>query len=254
MINRIFNESNIDTMQRMGDNFVDGIICSPPYNISTKRKDGYYNTGYSDIDNLTAEEYIETRKREFLEFERIVKNDGVILYNISYVNDNPILPFQLIEKIHSETNLTLADVIYWKKKNSMPFQSSRTNLSRIVEPVYVFVNKQNLKSFKTNKEISKINEKTNQKFYKHYTNYIEAKNNDSIKTKLKATYSSELVTKLINIYFTKGSLIYDPFSGIGTTAVGCKISDCNYIGSEIKEEFYLQSIDLIKKVDKIKDI
>ncbi len=34
------------------------IICSPPYNITTKRKDNYYNNGYSDIDNLSEEDYM----------------------------------------------------------------------------------------------------------------------------------------------------------------------------------------------------
>jgi DNA modification methylase len=99
----------------MTDEFVNRIITSPPYNISSKRKDMYYNTGYSDIDNQSPEEYLETRLNEFKEFERILKDDGVILYNISYIHENPTLPYQLINKVINETNLTLADVIYWKK-------------------------------------------------------------------------------------------------------------------------------------------
>lgn len=50
MINKIFNENNIETMLRMSNNSIDGIITSPPYNITSKRKDVYYNNGYSDID------------------------------------------------------------------------------------------------------------------------------------------------------------------------------------------------------------
>ena len=43
--------------------------------------------------------------------------------------------------------------------------------------------------------------KTNQKVFKHYHNYIEDNINDGFKCKLKASYSQELVDKLINIYF-----------------------------------------------------
>jgi DNA modification methylase len=164
-MNQIFNENNMVTMSRMESNSISGVITSPPYNISSKRKDMYYNTGYSDIDNLTTDEYLEVRTNEFKEFDRIIKNDGVILYNMSYIHENPSLPHLLINKVISETNLTLADVIYWKKGNSIPFQTSPTKLSRIVEPVYVFVHKDSLTNFKTNKKVSKINPKTGQKFY-----------------------------------------------------------------------------------------
>jgi len=246
-INKIYNEDNLITMKRMSNNFVDGIICSPPYNLTTKRTDCYYNNGYSDKDNLSEEEYLRIRTEEFKEFQRIIKPDGVICYNISYHNENPILPTLLISKIHNETNLTLADIIVWKKSHSIPFQTSPTKLSRLCELIYIIVNKDYLHTFKTNKEISKVNEKTGQNFYKNYTNIIEAKNNDGFKTKLKAVYSSELVEKLISIYFPEGSLIFDSFMGIGTTAKGCINKKCNYIGSELDKNFYEDSLKNIAK-------
>lgn len=246
MINKIFNEINIVTMKRMVDELIDGIITSPPYNISSKRRDNYYNSGYSEVDNLTSDEYLKVRVNEFKEFSRILKKRGVICYNISYMHENPILPNLLVSKVHEETDLTIADIIYWKKDNSMPFQSSSNKLSRIVEPVYIFVHKDSLSNFKANKEVSKKNERTGQLFYKHYDNFLEAKNNDKFKSNLKAVYSTELVKKLIHIYYPKNSLIYDPFLGSGTTALGCIEEGLNYIGSEMKEEFYKISQERIK--------
>ena len=245
MKNKIFNENNIDTMIRISDGSISGIITSPPYNITSKRKDVYYNNGYSNIDGLSEDEYLRVRVDEFVQFSRILENTGVICYNISYHNENPILPTLLISKIHKETDLTVADIITWKKSTSIPFQTSPTKLSRICELVYVIVKKEFLHEFKTNKEISKINEKSGQKFYKNYTNLIEAKNNDSIKCKLKASFSEDFVTKLLDIYFHEGSLIYDPFMGIGTTARACKKSSRNYIGSELDKEHFDISISLL---------
>ena len=246
MINQIFNEDNLSTMMRIPDNTISGIITSPPYNITTKRKDIYYNNGYSDNDNLTEEEYLEVRTNEFKEFSRIMNDKGVICYNISYHNENPILPTLLISKIHNETDLTIADIITWKKSNAIPFQTSPTKLSRLCELVYVIVKKEHLHDFITNKEISKINEKTNQKFYKNYVNIIEAKNNDGVKCKLKASYSEEFVEKLMNIYFPEESLIYDPFMGIATTARACKKNNRNFIGSELDKEHYEIGNELLK--------
>jgi len=238
MINQIYNESNLITMSNMSDNFIDGIITSPPYNYCSKRKDVYYNNGYSDIDNLSETEYINLRITEFKEFERILKHDGVICYNLSYNNGNAILPLILMAEVYKQTELTCVDMISWSKSSHIPFQTSERLLSRKVEQIYVIVKKDKLHTFKTNKEISKINEKTGQKFYKNYTNFVEAKNNDGIKCELKASYSTDLVSKLIDIYFPKNSLIFDPFLGISTTAVACKQNGLNYIGSEINEEFY----------------
>jgi DNA modification methylase len=246
MINQLFNENNIETMVKIPNSFVDGIITSPPYNITTKRKDVYYNNGYSDSDNLTQEEYLEVRTNEFKEFSRIIKDDGVICYNVSYHNENPVLPTLLVSKIHNETDLTVADIITWKKSTAIPFQTSPTKLSRVCELVYIFVKKNHLHDFKTNKQISKINEKTGQKFYKNYTNLIEAKNNDGIKCKLKASFSEDFVNKLIDIYFPIDSIIYDPFMGIGTTARSCKKNKRNYIGSELDKEHFDISLDLLK--------
>src|ERR1035437_9860548 len=155
LINKIYNEDNLQTMFNMPDNLLDGLITSPPYDTNTQRSDKYYNNGYSSIDGLTEEDYIKTRLVEFKEFERVVKDDGVILYNISYHNENPILPLLLITEVHKQTNLTLADMISFSKSTSMPFQTSPTKLSRKVEQVYVMVHKDNLHKFKTNKEVSK---------------------------------------------------------------------------------------------------
>ena len=245
-MNKIFNENNTDTMSRMLDKSISGIITSPPYNITTKRKDMYYDNGYSDNDNLSQDEYIEVRLKEFKEFSRIIEDKGVICYNISYHNENPILPTLLMTKIHQETDLTIADIITWKKSNSIPFQTSPTKLSRICELVYVIVKKEHLHDFTTNKQVSSINEKTGQKFYKNYTNIIEAKNNDGIKCKLKASFSEDFVSSLLDIYFPEGSTIYDPFMGIGTTARACYKSGRKYFGSELDKEHYDISLELLK--------
>ena len=252
--NIIYNENCLETFTKIEDKSTDGIVTSPPYNFNTERSDCYYKNGYSEIDGLSEKEYLEVRTNEFKQFSRIIKDDGVICYNISYSKENPILPILLVAKIHKELDLTIADIICWKKPHAIPFQTSSTKLSRVTELIYIFVKKDRLHTFKTNKEVSKINEKTGQKFYKNYVNYIEAKNNDGYKCLLKASYSQDLCGQLINIYFPKGSLIYDPFTGIGTTQLSCIENYCDFIGSEITTEHYNIAVERVGEKRKEKEI
>lgn len=252
-LNSLNNERNFETTQKMSDDFVNGIITSPPYNIGKnpnhRRLDQEdYNLYLGDVDNLTKEEYLDIRVNEFCEFDRVLKQEGVICYNMSYSKESPSLPFRLIDRLEDETNLILADVLYWKKQKSQPFQTSSNKLSRLVEPIFIIVHKDFLHTFQANKEVSKINERTGQKFYKNYYNIIEAKNNDGVKTKLKATFSTDLVEKIMNIYFPEGSIIYDPFMGIGTTAKACVLNNRKFVGSELVREFFEDSIKQLKEL------
>lgn len=62
---------------------------------------------------------------------------------------------------------------------------------------------------------------------------------------IKSVIFKELVSKLLNIYFPKNSIIYDPFMGIGTTARSCIEMNINYIGSELDNEHYQLSLSLL---------
>ena len=82
--NIIYNENCIITLTKLLDQSIDGIITSPPYNINTERSDEYYNNGYSELDGLSETDYLEVRTNEFKQFSRVIKDKGVICYNISY--------------------------------------------------------------------------------------------------------------------------------------------------------------------------
>ena len=79
------------------------------------------------------------------------------------------------------------------------------------------------------KKIVKINSK-GQKYYEVINNYLEAKNNDGICELNQATFSSDLIEKLIIMYGTEGDVIYDSFIGTGTTGVAAVRKKCYYIG------------------------
>jgi DNA modification methylase len=85
-------------------------------------------------------------------------------------------------------------------------------------------------TFHCNKPLSSLR-KTGQKSYANIFNYIEAANNDGCCDIHKATYSTELCYKLLDIY--GGGICYDPFMGTGTTAIACYKKKMRWIGSEL---------------------
>lgn len=96
-----------------------------------------------------------------------------------------------------------------EKSSALPNNTSKNKLTRICEFVYVFVRKSELKTFNTNKRVKSVSSR-GQSYYENVFNLIEARNNDGSNNLNKATFSSELVLKLLDIYYT-GGVVYDPF-------------------------------------------
>lgn len=247
MINKIFNEDCFKTIDRISKKSIDCVLTSPPYNTggrveywTNKKVNGkriYSQEKRYDkyLDTKTTEEYIDWSINLFNGYEKILKNNGCILYNISYGNENPNVLWLLLAGIINNTDFMIADCITWKKKTALPNTTSKNKLTRICEFVFVIVRKDEFMTFNSNKKVTTTTEK-GQDFYEVFYNIVEAKNNDGVNKLNKATFSTDLVRKLLNMYVTKNSVVYDSFMGTGTTALGCIEQNINFIGSELSKD------------------
>lgn len=238
-LNKIYNMDCFELLNKLDkNNMVDVILTSPPYNTSKKRgtwsKEQKFHYDIKTVDSMDDENYMDFNTKLFNDFDRVLKKDGCVLYNMSYSTDKPYLMYQVINEIIKNTNFVIADTIVWKKKFALPNNMSHNRITRICEFVFVFCREKELKTFKMNKEVLSIRP-NGIKQYTNYYNFIEAKNND-VSCKLnKATFSSDLVEKLLHMYAKEKAIVLDPFMGTGTTAIGCLKSNCNYIGSELSQ-------------------
>lgn len=240
---KIFNEDCLITMkEHLQEQSVDVVLTSPPYNNSRTSHSDYCmktaNCRYAEYDdNKTNEEYCDWIVSIFNGYNRILKKDGVILFNISYGSENPSVMFECIAKILEKTDFMLADMICWKKKSALPNNVSKNKLTRIREPVFVFCRKDEYDTFRSGKEVKSISNK-GQPFYTVLYNFIEADNNDSTSDLNKATFSTDFVLQLLHMYVgdDKTAVVYDNFMGTGTTAVACKSLGLNCYGSELSTE------------------
>lgn len=183
---------------------------------------------------MSNEDYSKWTCEIFNQFDRVLKKDGCVLWNMSYGCENTECMSLTVADIIRNTNFTLADIIVWKKQSATPNNVSQNKLTRIVEFVYVFCRKSEFMTFNSNKKIIKQRE-TGQNIYENVFNFIEAPNNDESTDLNKATFSSAFVNKLINIYVKENSVILDCFMGTGTTAIGCINNNLNFIGFELSK-------------------
>lgn len=254
----------------MDDNSLDMVITSPPYNTSisrsqdkkeedlekgkTKIRKHSYNRYDLDIDSKSETQYAEWIRNIFKGLETKLKPNGTIAWNVSYgvstdnsgdddINNSTWLSLMAIE---NETDFTLCDYVCWYKSNAIPL-SIGNKLSRICEPVFIFCRKSEVDTYHVNHDPQK--RRGGSPYINEYENLISTgTNNDQVTSLNSATYPSELVEKIINLYAPKKALIFDPFMGTGTTAVGCVETGNNYIGSELSPDQTKYAKDRIKKM------
>ncbi len=199
------DSTSIDAVDKLMDGQkADLVFTSPPYNANTKAGDGdifnkkkskkLYGEGYSD--NLGAEQYIQFTK-DVLEV-CFANTDGFIFWNVSY---NANSRNEYIKQIADRVDY-LVEQVCWRKSSTIPFKGC---LMRDWEPIYIFsTNKQglNLKSV--------------------VSNLWEISNTGAQQENHKACFPVALPEKAIGLINTNFGIVFEPFSGSGTTLIACE--------------------------------
>nr|DAR95665.1 MAG TPA: adenine-specific methyltransferase [Caudoviricetes sp.] len=212
MINKIFNESCLNTLARLSDDSVDLVITSPPYNMNLRIRNGEYCSRQITKEFSTKYEFHANVLRELL------RVSPMVFYNVQIVTGSKRAIFKLL----GDFSEYVKDIIIWDKVNAQPAMGEGV-LNRQSELIIVF-DKNNAISRKFN-----------------YCNFARGTLNDvwQIKRGKKvagshgATFPEELVEKILANFSREGDVVYDPFIGTGTTAVVAKRMGRRYIGSEL---------------------
>lgn len=237
---KIYNEDCLVTMSKLDAESIDVVITSPPYNNSRNFSEYNIKSGncrYSEYqDNKTNEEYCDWMVDIFNGYDRILKKNGVVLFNVSYGGENPNVMFDMLHSVTSKTKFMIADMICWKKSSAFPNDSTKNKLTRIWEPVFVMCREDEYKTFMCAKKVVSRS-RTGQPFYSNMFNFIQAPNNDGANDLNKATFSKSLVLQLLDMYIQDKTdvVVYDSFMRTGTTAVACKEFEVSCVGSEISK-------------------
>lgn len=244
---KLYNGDCIEYMQKMVDENikVDKILTSPPYNIiRPNSKDRGYDV-YKD--GMTNEEYCSWIVKIFELYDKILNDNGCVIFNLSYGTENTTIMNEAVYSIIKNTNFTLADIIVWKKKSATPNNVSANKMTRICEYVYIFCREKEFYTFTCNKKIISYRE-TGQPIYENLFNFFEADNNDYSSELNKATFSTQFVKELIKRYVLDSDVVLDNFSGTGTTIDTCYSMNIKAIGIELSEEQCKETVDRLNGI------
>jgi len=258
---QLFNGDCIDYMDILSHKKkkADIILTSPPYNSSridsySRKKDKYASRYDVYVDNISNSDYLKWSVDLFHSFDKILSKNGVILYNFSYSNQNQDLMWLLTAEIINKTPFSIQDCIVWRKKYCIPPNKSSNKLGRICEFIFVISRKSEASTFIANKQIVSKDKNTGHNNYQKICNFIEAENgmntfNNGFKSKLNsATFSTDLVKKLLSLYAQPDMIIYDPFVGSGTSLLACLQYGLKCYGSELSKAQCNLAIERITKL------
>lgn len=244
---------------------VDIIVTSPPYNI---------NKGYGSYrDNKERKDYLdwlyEVAQLSYL----ILKDNGSFFLNIGGTPSYPMLPFEVIEKF-KKAGYQLQNTIHWIKSISFektdvgksngirdysighfkPIVSDRY-LTDIHEYIFHFTKEGNVKlnkraigvPYQDKTNIGRWKSATQDKrdrgnvWFIPYPTIQESRHHPAV-------FPEKLPYLCIKMHGVKPDmLVYDPFMGIGTTALACIKLGVNYMGTEIDADYIKVALEDIEK-------
>jgi site-specific DNA-methyltransferase (adenine-specific) len=257
-LNNIYNENSIDFMQslRTQNVTVDVIVTSPPYNLN--KEYGSYR------DNKERNEYLnwlyEIAQLSYL----ILKNNGSFFLNIGGTPSNPILPFEVVDRFR-KAGYKLQNTIHWIKSISFEKEDVGKNngirddcsighfkpiiserfLTDLHEYIFHLTKVGNIKLDKRAIGVP-YQDKTNIGRWKSATHDKRDRGNvwfipyPTIQESRPhpAIFPEKLPYLCIKMHGIKQDMVvYDPFMGIGTTALACMRLGVNYLGTEIDTEY-----------------
>lgn len=231
-LNKIYQESCLETLKRMKDDSVDIVITSPPYNMNLRIRNGEYcsrqivkeiSTKYTEYsDNLPIDVYNQLHSDVLRELLRV---SHLIFYNIQIVTGSKRSIFKMI----GEFSEYLKDIIIWDKRYSQPSIQKQV-LNRRSELILVFD-----KDYPISRQFREKG-----RFDRGTLDDVWVINREqSGKESHGAVFPQKLVAKIIENFSEEGDVVYDPFMGTGTTAVVAKKMNRKYIGSEISKKYVL---------------
>ena len=245
-INKSYNESNLETMAKMPDCFVDLTVTSPPY-------DGLrtYN-GYSfPFEDIAKELFRITKQGGILvwivgdghekggetltSFKQALffKEIGFIVHDtIIYKKNNFSVPFP--DKYHQTFEYCFI-LSKGKKKTFNPICDRKNKKAGQSGGVQSITEKDGTRSKRSAKIINDYGKRHN--VWEYDTGmYLSTK--DKFAFNHPAIFPEELVKDHIISWSNEGDLVYDPFMGSGTTAIACKSLGLDYIGSELDKDYF----------------
>ncbi len=219
-----------DAIQLMPDipaGIVDLIITDPPFAIDFKaQRENYNRTGSNVIEGyreISESDYLEFTHRWMTEAARVLAPDGSM-----YVFSGWNRLHDILEGL-TEAGFTTINHLIWKYQFGV-----FTKKKYVTSHYHILFVVKNPARYTFNK-------------IDHYPEDVWIINREYWKGKKKTPTKlpMEVVKKILLYSSNPGDLVFDPFLGSGTVAVGAKTEKRHFLGFEIVPEYFSFSLDRI---------
>ena len=231
---------NLEFMRTLADASIDLIVTSPPYNIG-KEYEG----------KISMPGYLDGQRAVIAECVRLLKPTGSICWQVgNHVNDDGIVPLDaVLYPIFFDLGLKLRNRIIWHFGHGLHCQrrlsgryetinwwtkgeNYRWNLDRIrVPPKYP-----NKRYFK-GPNAGKLSCNPLGKNPSDVWEFPNVKNNHPEKTVHPCQFPVEMVERLVLSMTDKGDAVFDPYMGVGSTAIAALKNSRHAFGCDVVQEY-----------------
>lgn len=224
LIDKIILGDCTKILSTIPDKYVDVSFTSPPYNHNDKRVYKYHD------DNLTSDEYTDLLTNVTDELLRVTKR--IVIINIAPSPKNRVSLYEYIGRYSKN----ISEIIVWYKPNPRPsgyVYKDECTLSQGYEMFFMITHDgaelvAKNSRFLPNTLVKNVN--TGNQY-----NAIHS-----------AVMNPAVCEHFIKHFTSKGDIVLDPFSGLGTTALVCKEYNRHYIGIELQQEYYDISVNRLQ--------
>ncbi|NMG83569.1 MAG: site-specific DNA-methyltransferase [Methanosarcinales archaeon] len=226
------------------------VVTSPPYNLGKE---------YERV--LEIDRYLSQQKKVIEECVRILHPMGSICWEVgNYVDNGEIIPLDiLLYNIFHDLGLHLRNRIIWHFEHGLHCSK---RLSGRYEVILWFTKSDD---YKFNLDPIRIPQKyPGKKYFKgpktgQYSCNPNGKNpgdlwvipnvkhNHVEKTAHPCQYPVGLIERLVLSMTEEGDMVFDPFMGVGTTAIAAILNNRRSAGAETMRDYYDTAVDRIKK-------
>ncbi|OGS05155.1 MAG: DNA methyltransferase [Elusimicrobia bacterium RIFCSPLOWO2_12_FULL_59_9] len=236
----LFQGDCLDLLASMPPKSVHLVVTSPPYNI-----------GKVYEKRISLEKYLEQQEAVIKECVRVLSDTGSICWQVgNYIGKDGIVPLDIpLYSIFTKLGLRMRNRIIWhfehglhcSKRFSGRYETinwftKSTNYVFNLDPVRIPQKYPNKKYFKG----PKAGQPSCNPLGKNPGDLWaipNVKHNHVEKTAHPCQFPVELIERLVLALTSPGNLVFDPFMGVGTTAIAAALHKRRAIGAEIVPEY-----------------
>lgn len=245
----LYHGDCLDFLCQIPDQSIQLVITSPPYNIGKEYEE-----------RLEIVEYVSQQRQVINECIRVLKNEGSICWEIgNYVENGEIIPLDiLIYDCFKSKGLQLRNRIIWHFEHGLHCSNRFSGRYEAIlwftkSDGYVFnldevrvPQKYPGKKYFKGPNIGKYSSNPKGKNPSDVWDIPNVKSNHVEKTCHPCQFPVALIQRLVLALSNKDDIVFDPFLGVGSTAVAGIINGRKVAGSEIVKKYYDIACERVK--------